>query len=528
MKILREGWGFFLLFIVATVLQFALARQHSLWADEFFSLAMATGHSLEHRAADAQPHLGDFVESQVPVPAAEFRRYLQHESPPASPVRVIRAVLLSDTSPPLYYLLLEGWTLVFGTTDLALRLFSVSFSIASLPLVAAVARRIAGPRAALASCVLFALSPLVIYYSTEGRMYSLLVFLTLGTALVSLLLQERGPRVGICLLWVVLSAAGFLTHYFFVFPWLANAVFLFLQPGKFQRRWLLLCGVATGLIILPWIWMAAGTFNSWKVTQGWLNWEPMGFDRTRGLVAQFTQFFLSEGDGLWRTPRWSKIFALVLFALATALAAGRVPQQLFSGGRLLLWLWLIAGCAGPTAIDLLQHTYTAAVPRYALGGVPAACLLGGILLSSVGPNRGGILLCLVVVAWLPGLYNLYRQKSRIGEPVREMAQAISATANPSDLVLIHSIPSGVVGVARYVRTSAALASWVGQLGTRRVPESLQTLAHGRTRILLVKVHEVGAPAPEEHWLRANAVVVNEKHIQAIDVIDFAPKTTSTF
>ncbi len=133
-----------------------------------------------------------------------------------------------------------------------------------------------------------------------------------------------------------------------------------------------------------------------------------------------------------------------------------------------------------------------------------------------------------MVAWLPGLYNLYRQKSRIGEPVREMAQAISATANPSDLVLIHSIPSGVVGVARYVRTSAALASWVGQLGTRRVPESLQTLAHGRTRILLVKVHEVGAPAPEEHWLRANAVVVNEKHIQAIDVIDFAPKTTSTF
>ncbi len=249
MKILREGWGFFLLFIVATVLQFALARQHSLWADEFFSLAMATGHSLEHRAADAQPHLGDFVESQVPVPAAEFRRYLQHESPPASPVRVIRAVLLSDTSPPLYYLLLEGWTLIVGTTDLALRLFSVSFSIASLPLVAAVARRIAGPRAALASCVLFALSPLVIYYSTEGRMYSLLVFLTLGTALVSLLLQERGPRVGICLLWVVLSAAGFLTHYFFVFPWLANAVFLFLQPGKFQRRWLLLCGVATGLII---------------------------------------------------------------------------------------------------------------------------------------------------------------------------------------------------------------------------------------------------------------------------------------
>jgi hypothetical protein len=528
MRVSKEAWGFFLLLLVAIILQFALARRHSLWADEFFSLAMATGHSLEHRAADAQPQLGDFVESQGPVPAAEFRRYLQHERPPASPARVIRAVLLSDTSPPLYYLLLEGGTLIFGTTDLALRLFSVSFSIASLPLIAAMARRIAGPRAAVASCVLFAFSPLVIYYSTEGRMYSLLVFLALATALVSLLLQERGPVVGYCLLWVTLSAAGFLTHYFFVFPWLASAAFLFLQPGKFQRHWLLLCAVTTGLVILPWIWVAAGAFSGWKVTQGWLDWEPMGFHHTRALVAQFTQFFLSEGHGLWRTPRWSKIFALVLFGLAAVLAAWRLRQQLFSGRRLLLWLWLIAGCAGPTAIGLLQHIYTAAVPRYALNGVPAACLLGGIVLSAVGPRLGAVLLCLVVVAWLPGLSNMYRQKSRSGEPVREIAQTINATARPSDLVLIHSIPSGVLGVARYVQTSATLASWVGQLGNRRLPESLQTLAHGRTRILLVKFHEVGAPAPEEDWLRANATMVNQRRIQAINLISFEPKTGSTF
>jgi len=529
MKVSKEAWGFFLLLIVATILQFALARRHSLWADEFFSLAMATGHSLEHRAADAQPQLGDFVEPQGPVPAAEFRRYLQHESPPASPARVIRAVLLSDTSPPLYYLLLVGWTLIFGTTDLALRLFSVSFSIASLPLVAAMARRIAGPRATLASCVLFAFSPLVIYYSTEGRMYSLLVFLALATALVSVLLQERGPVVGYCLLWVALSAAGFLTHYFFVFPWLANAAFLFLQPGKFQRHWLLLCGLATGLIILPWIWVAAGTFSSWKVTQGWLSWEPIGFHRTRALFAQFAQFFFAEGDGLWRAPRWSTRCSLTLFGLAAVLApAGRFRQQLFSGRCLLLWLWLIAGCAGPTAIDLLQHTYTAAVPRYAITGVPAACLLGGIVLSLVGPRLGLALLGLVVVAWLPGLHNIYRQKSRCGEPVREIAQIISATARQSDLVLIHSIPSGVIGVARYAKTSVAFGSWVGQLGNRRVPESLKTLAHGRSRILLVELHEVGAPAPEEDWLRANASMVNQKRIQAINLIDFEPKTDGTF
>jgi len=201
MRVSKKGWGLLILLVVVSILQFTLARRHSLWADEFFSLAMATGHSLEHRAADAQAQLGDFVEPQGPVPASEFRRYLQHESPPASPARVIRAVLLSDTSPPLYYLLLQCWTLIFGTSDLALRLFSVSFSIASLPLIAALACRIAGRRAAIASSVLFAFCPLVVYYSTEGRMYSLLIFLTLATAFVSLLLQERGLRVFYCSLW---------------------------------------------------------------------------------------------------------------------------------------------------------------------------------------------------------------------------------------------------------------------------------------------------------------------------------------
>jgi hypothetical protein len=274
--------------------------------------------------------------------------------------------------------------------------------------------------------------------------------------------------------------------------------------------------------------VAAETFNNWKVTQGWLNWKPIGFHRIRALVAQFTQFFLAEGDGLWRTPPWSTVCSLTLFGLAAALTPRGRFRQLFSGQCLLLWVWLIAGSAGPTAVDLLQHTYTAAFPRYAITAVPAACLLGGIVLSSVGPRLGLALLGLVVVAWLPGLHNIYRQGSRYGEPVREIAQIISATARQPDLVLIHSIPSGVLGVARYAHTSAAFGSWVGQLGNRRVPESLKTLAHGRSRILLVELHEVGEPAPEEDWLRAHASMVNEKRLQAVKLIDFEPKTNTTF
>ena len=54
---------------------------------------------------------------------------------------------------------------------------------------------------------------------------------------------------------------------------------------------------------------------------------------------------------------------------------------------------------------------------------------------------------------------------------------------------------------------------MGQLKNRHVPESLEQLAHGRTGIVFVKVHDVGEPAPEETWLRNNSALLNEKHFQ---------------
>ena len=163
-----------LLFGVAVVLRFVLAGERGLWADELFSLAMATGHSLEHPAADADPAHGDFVEQREAQPPAAYARYLEHESPPAGARRVIRAVQLSDTSPPLYYLLLNLWTRVAGTSDLALRLFSVLWALAAFPLIWLLAERIGGRPAALSSALLYAVAPLSLYYSVEGRMYAML------------------------------------------------------------------------------------------------------------------------------------------------------------------------------------------------------------------------------------------------------------------------------------------------------------------------------------------------------------------
>lgn len=523
-----QWWVLFALFGVMAVLQLSLIGRQSLWVDEVFSLAIATGHSLEHPAAAADPTKGDFVEANHPVPAQELQRYLKHDHPSAAPTRVIRAVLLSDTSPPLYYLFLYVWTLVFGTTDGILRLFSVAWSLACFPFLANVARRTGGPTAVIPSCVLFALSPLGLYFSTEGRMYSLLLFCTLTTAFVTLSLAQDGGRLTRYFWWIAASIAGFLTHYFFVFPWAVMTLYLVISPGKSKRRDLIMAVLVLALAVSPWYLVAFGYLSHWRVTEGWLHLRPDHFNRLRTMRNQLLQFFSSGGSGLWQYERWPACAAIALFGLVAAAAGWRLRLRAFAGPRLLLWMWLIASCGAPMIIDALQHTYLSSNPRYTIDGLPAACLIAGIGLGALKPRIRFVAVILILLAWTVPVINIYQQKSRSGDPLKLLAGAVSSDAHLADLILVHSIPSGVLGVARYTNGSLNMASWVGPLGTRRVPDSLLTLAAGRSRIRLVKVHLLREALPEEDWLRANAVLSGTLSFDYGSILDFRPANSGTF
>jgi 4-amino-4-deoxy-L-arabinose transferase-like glycosyltransferase len=520
-------WSFIALLIIATALRIYLAGRSGLRPDELFSLAMATGHSLEHPAAIADPKLGDFAEPNQAVPIREFRRYLKHDDPPASPARVIRAVLLSDTSPPLYYLLLYGWTLIFGASDIALRLFSTACSLACLPLLGMIARRVAGPAAVSAVYVLFAFSPLAIYYSAEGRMYSLLWLCVLATTWVSLAMRQRGGGAGLFALWVLTSAAGLLTHYFFVFPWLAIVGYLLIRPARLERHQLALCVLATALLILPWYVRVPESLAGWRITKDWLKSRPLHFSRLVALRDNVLQFFYGHDRRLWLGRRVWNMPPLLLFAAIAVLMLWRMRARIFARGRLLLGLIFLAGCMGPFVFDRLQHTYTIGLPRYTISVLPVAYLLAAAGLSSLTRRARIGMVCLIVLAWAPNLLIMNRDPSH-WFAIREISRTASGNGTSTDLILVHSIPSGVLGVARYAEGPARMASWVGQLGTRQMPESLRQLASGRTRILFVKLHEVGEPAPEEDWLRANATTFSERRFELAEVVDFRPRLSETF
>lgn len=117
---------------------------------------------------------------------------------------VVEHVTRERGGAPLHFLF--AWAVAhlgFGLGGL--RLVSAAFAVASLPLVALLATRLAGRRAALAATVLLAGSWVFLFHGVYARMYSLFLFLSLASFLTLLRALDRGGRA-----WVPWGAATLL------------------------------------------------------------------------------------------------------------------------------------------------------------------------------------------------------------------------------------------------------------------------------------------------------------------------------
>lgn len=506
------------LLCVATVVRVGLALRPGMWGDEIFSLAMATGHSLEQPAAESDPARGDFTEPGGIEPASAFRRYAETESPPAGAAGVIRAVFLSDTSPPLYYLLLSGWTRLFGTGDAALRLCSLLFTGLALPLVWLLGRDLGGPRLAWTAAVLFALSPVSVFYSIEGRMYSLLWFFAAGLAWTTLALSRRGPQPALLVAWVALAAGGLLTHYFFLFVWFAFVAWLILVPGRFSRAGALALAALSAVAVAPWYVRVPDSLARWRVSGNWLA-QPLQWPR--GLTRPFElAWSLLAGGSFWGgSPLVDGGLAVAYLLLALYLLRRGRLREVLTRDYLLLWFWVVAAVLGPLVFDILRHTSASWVPRYVLAGLPGALLLAALGMEQLRGKAHAAFVALVLLAWTAGLWPILAHRARPEAAYPTLGAQLSAWARPDDLVLVHSIPSGVIGLSRYLRPDVPVASWIAPLRLRRVPDDLERLLRGRRRLALVQVHNLAQPAPATAWLREHARLTRrEIYDGALDVL----------
>jgi len=291
------------------------------------------------------------------------------------------------------------------------------------------------------------------------------------------------------------------------------------------RSWAVGLDIVTGLAVLPWYLTVRESLGQWRVTAGWLDGSLSGWQALKGPFNLGWSLF--SGRRITSSPglEWDGVMSVAACSVLVILLARRGFRHLFTQPCWLVWLWLTGACAGPVVVDLMLGTHSVEVRRYALAGLPAVMLLVGAGLAQVRARPRAIVIALILGSWLPGIALTHdpRRWVRYGA----VAAGLDAWAGPSDLVIVHSIPSGVIGVSRYLRGSVPIVSWVVQLSTRSVPGDLEALLRGREKIALVKTLYLGKPSPVEPWLREHASLEREAKLSDGHVLYFAPKRGDT-
>jgi len=179
--------------------------------------------------------------------------------------------MLGDFHPPLYYLLMKGWGSIFGLSEISLRIPSVIFGVLTIYFIYLIAKKVFDVKTAGIASVLAATSGLLIYYSQEARMYSLVVLLV--TALFYLFLEKRW------LLFSILIPILGMTDYVALL-----VVPLFLIFGREERKKVLLCFIPAVLVFALWspifLKQISGGLgveggNWWNIL-GVLSWKNLG------------------------------------------------------------------------------------------------------------------------------------------------------------------------------------------------------------------------------------------------------------
>lgn len=96
------------------------------------------------------------------------------------PVGIINNLLQLDLQhTPLYFFLLHFWMKLFGNSEIAIRSLSMIFGVGTVPLVYIVAKKLASKAVGVMATFVAAVSPLLVFFSVEARMYPIVVFLVM-------------------------------------------------------------------------------------------------------------------------------------------------------------------------------------------------------------------------------------------------------------------------------------------------------------------------------------------------------------
>lgn len=355
---------------------------------------------------------------------------------------------------PLYSPLLRAWIALTGESVYALRYLSLLWGVLGVALIYALARRLLDAHAARWAALLLALSPYMVWYAQEVKMYTWVPLL----ALLALYALERACVTAQRRWWLTVLAATSLAFYSHILAALLIPViyvWVWLHPRRhpqtLRRGWW-----ALALLVLPYLPMLA-----WQAPL-LLQLRETGYP-TYALHEMALTLLNGWLVGIYQPGSWggggfgiALILALSFLALLGALdlvwrERGTLLAQLLVWLTLpLLALWAVSQ-RGPIFTD-----------RYLIWAAPAFYLLiaAGLALLQRWLRRAGALwlLLLLLGAWGPRLVEQARVPFK---PQFDHAADYLAASRAPDVLLLFQIPYNHHVLDYYFRQleGAQLSPW---------------------------------------------------------------------
>jgi mannosyltransferase len=447
------------------------------------------------------------------------------------PLNQIPQLLREDGSPPLFYAILHFWMRLFGTSPVATHELPLLLSLLCVPLAYWAGTRLFDRRAGIVAAALFATNPFLNWYSTETRMYPLVVALSiLGVTLAWLAVRDRNWIAGV---GAVLAYTGLLyTHDWAIYLTAVTALVLF-GLALSARDGRLAAGVA----------LATGaTFALWAP------WLPSFLSQAHDTAApwavrpEIPDFFADPASALGGT-----VSAIVVpFALLAVYWTRRdrtVPDAHVAGllGAIGL-LTVVAGFVGAQ----IEPSWTV---RY------LAVIVAPLLLAAAGalaPSRTGRMavsgVCALLVGWSAVGTLLPNPNSRYAKSnAAAVAGAVASKLAPGDLVVVtqteqvpvlrHYLPTGLVYATPTGPVKDPLVvDWRNIVHRLQVADPCSTVAPAidalpvGARVLVVNPGKVlGASgsawskAVHAQVLAVNDMIIRSRSLRAVGLYDQAIK-----
>lgn len=349
------------------------------------------------------------------------------------PPSEIIAHTIRDVHPPLYYLILHAWMVVFGNGVFAARSLSALAGVGSVLLGIWLVSLISSRRSALLGGLLLALLPMAVRYSQEVRMYAIFGALMLGAAIAFLYWVSEPRNIKPLAVFSILMVLGFYTHYFAGICMVS--FWCFLLYLYFRRKDSCLCSpmwwMANLFVILLYIpWVPSLIHQLEYSGFSWVLRPDL--PTIASAIWSFVNY--SFGGELWLWFFYGVPLTLLGLSLIPVVYGGKERD----GVRFLfLYTWLPLPVV--VAVSFVRPLF---VDRYLLFAALGLPLILGVMLNVLWPARKVWFLVLIgsiLFLELSGLYNVHQRGHAVYMEVNkvdELAGYVNSHVRKGDNILV--------------------------------------------------------------------------------------------